>query len=218
MVVDRRRGARDRRRSRSTAVVDTTGAGDLYAAGFLYGLTHGYDLGTAGQARCARRGRGDLAPRRRARRVARRARRARCSSPTLAMKLPRYRTGDPELDAAVAELVDEVAEPANADLVFELVVSALRLGARPRRPRRPQDRERRAQGDALRVPGVRAVPRRAQGGDLRLGAHAARRSALRPDPRLAAAMADRDWMVITGAGPGIMEAGIEGAGPRTRSA
>ena len=27
------------------------------------------------------------------------------------------------------------------------------------------------------------------------------------------AMAERDWMVITGAGPGIMEAGIEGAGP-----
>ena len=42
-------------------VVDTTGAGDLYAAGFLYGLTHGYDLGTCGAARRARRGRGDLA-------------------------------------------------------------------------------------------------------------------------------------------------------------
>ena len=32
-------------------VVDTTGAGDLYAAGFLYGLTHGFDL-----ARCGRLG------------------------------------------------------------------------------------------------------------------------------------------------------------------
>jgi sugar/nucleoside kinase (ribokinase family) len=32
-------------------LVDTTGAGDLYAAGFLYGLTHGHDLET-----CARLG------------------------------------------------------------------------------------------------------------------------------------------------------------------
>jgi uncharacterized protein (TIGR00730 family) len=31
--------------------------------------------------------------------------------------------------------------------------------------------------------------------------------------RFAEAVAARDWMVITGAGPGIMEAGIEGAGP-----
>lgn len=30
-------------------VVDTTGAGDLYAAGFLYGLTHGYDAGGCAQ-------------------------------------------------------------------------------------------------------------------------------------------------------------------------
>ena len=30
-------------------VVDTTGAGDMYAAGFLFGLTHGYDLATCGR-------------------------------------------------------------------------------------------------------------------------------------------------------------------------
>src|SRR5207244_9399064 len=32
-----------------TEVVDTTGAGDLYAAGFLYGFTHGQDLATSGR-------------------------------------------------------------------------------------------------------------------------------------------------------------------------
>jgi sugar/nucleoside kinase (ribokinase family) len=30
-------------------IVDSTGAGDQFAAGFLYGLTHGFDLGTAGR-------------------------------------------------------------------------------------------------------------------------------------------------------------------------
>ena len=30
-------------------VVDTTGAGDLYAAGVLYGITHGHDLATSGR-------------------------------------------------------------------------------------------------------------------------------------------------------------------------
>jgi sugar/nucleoside kinase (ribokinase family) len=34
---------------RVAPVVDTTGAGDLYAAGFLWGLTHGHDAATAGR-------------------------------------------------------------------------------------------------------------------------------------------------------------------------
>lgn len=33
----------------AAAVVDTTGAGDLYAAGFLYGLTHGFDHATCAE-------------------------------------------------------------------------------------------------------------------------------------------------------------------------
>ena len=32
--------------------VDATGAGDLFAAGFLYGLTHGRDLNTCGRMGC----------------------------------------------------------------------------------------------------------------------------------------------------------------------
>jgi len=33
-------------------VVDTTGAGDLFAAGFLWGLTNGYDIKTCGEMGC----------------------------------------------------------------------------------------------------------------------------------------------------------------------
>jgi len=33
-------------------VVDTTGAGDLFAAGFLFGETHGFDLATCGRLGC----------------------------------------------------------------------------------------------------------------------------------------------------------------------
>ena len=42
-----------------TEVVDVTGAGDLYAAGFLYGLTHGASLAECGRLGQLRRGRGD---------------------------------------------------------------------------------------------------------------------------------------------------------------
>ena len=61
--------------------------------------------------------------------------------------------------------------------------------------------------------GVRAVPLGAQGRDLRLGPHHSRRPVVRANGRVRAReLAAVDWMVITGAGPGIMEAGIEGAG------
>ena len=129
------------------------------------------------------------------------------------MKLPRYRTGNEEIDRKVAELVDEVADPANADLVFEIVASALRLAVDG------ADR-----GD-LKIANA-ALKEMRHAFYVFAPYRAARKVAIfgsartQPDDPLyvqtrefAAAVADRDWMVVTGAGPGIMEAGIEGAGP-----
>ncbi len=130
------------------------------------------------------------------------------------MKLPRYRTGDPELDEAVAALVERaVPDPANQDLIFELVASTLRLA------RDDADRgDLKIANAALKemryafhvFDSYRGTPKVAIFGSART----------QPDDPLykqtvafAAAIAERGWMVITGAGPGIMEAGIEGAGP-----
>jgi uncharacterized protein (TIGR00730 family) len=129
------------------------------------------------------------------------------------VKLPRYRTGEAKLDEAVAALVEQaVPDPANQDLIFELVASTLRLA------RDDADRgDLKIANAALKemryafhvFDSYRGTPKVAIFGSART----------QPDDPLyeqtrafAAAMAERDWMVITGAGPGIMEAGIEGAG------
>ncbi|MBK5287532.1 MAG: hypothetical protein JJE46_03585, partial [Acidimicrobiia bacterium] len=43
------------------------------------------------------------------------------------MDLPRYRTGNAELDDQIAELVDAVGPAHSADLIFEMVATALRF-------------------------------------------------------------------------------------------
>jgi len=130
------------------------------------------------------------------------------------VKLPRYRTGDPALDRTVADLVEQAGTtPENVDQIFELIASALRLA-----------RDNADRGD-LKLANAALK-------ELRYSFHvfepyrSERKVAIfgsartRPDDPLyhlardfAAAVAARDWMVITGAGPGIMEAGVEGAGP-----
>ena len=128
-------------------------------------------------------------------------------------KLPRYRTGDAQLDRAVAELVEAAGVHVHPDLVFEMVVSALRLS---------QDAADR--GD-LKIANV-ALKELRYAFSVFAPYRSERKVAIfgsaRTEPddplydqtrRMAAAMAARDWMVITGAGPGIMEAGLEGAGP-----
>jgi uncharacterized protein (TIGR00730 family) len=125
---------------------------------------------------------------------------------------PRYRTGDPDLDGRIEQLVHDAGAAPDDDLVFEMVVSALRMA------REYADRgELKLVNSALKelrysfevfepYVGIRKVSifgsaRTAEGS---LEYEAAR--------GLGRAMADAGWMVITGAGPGIMQAGVEGAG------
>ncbi len=47
-----RGGEKEHARAVPTEIVDATGAGDLFAAGFLYGLTSGFDMLTCGRMGC----------------------------------------------------------------------------------------------------------------------------------------------------------------------
>src|ERR687891_893011 len=127
-------------------------------------------------------------------------------------RLPRYRTGDAELDAAVAELVTLAGVDEHPDLVFELIASALRMA-----------RDQANRGD-LKIANAALKEMRyafhvfaPYRGQRKVAIFGSART-MTDDPlyeqarSFAEAMAARDWMVITGAGPGIMSAGIEGAG------
>ncbi len=126
--------------------------------------------------------------------------------------LPRYRTGKDPLDDAIMALIDQAQLTTNNDLTFEMMVSALRMGL-----------EHVDRGDMKLVNNSLK--------ELRYSFHvfetyrsvlkctifgSARTKEDEPEYEsarlLGAAMADREWMVMTGAGPGIMAAGLEGAG------
>ncbi len=128
---------------------------------------------------------------------------------------PRYRTGDERLDAKISDLVEALGPTVDRRMVFETVVSALLLG-----------REALDRGDLklannalkeLRHAFAVFTPYRANRKAAIFGSARTQRE----DPlyeiarSLGADLAERDWMIITGAGPGIMEAGIEGAGPES---
>ena len=123
----------------------------------------------------------------------------------------RYRTGSPELDASISELTSVVAEPGR-DFVYEMVVSAVRLGL-----------EGADRGELKLVSSVLKELRHSF--DVFAPYSAVRKCSVFGSARIkpgdpaytcahdfAASMASEDWMIITGAGPGIMQAGHEGAG------
>lgn len=126
--------------------------------------------------------------------------------------LPKYRTGDAEVDDALMEIATRVAsDPNDTSLVFELLASAARLGK--------EDVDR---GDlklinsalkemryATRVfAPYRDVHKLAIFGSARTSPDSAD---YRAAHAIAAGVVEHGWMVMTGAGPGVMEAGIEGA-------
>jgi uncharacterized protein (TIGR00730 family) len=134
---------------------------------------------------------------------------ASASEPTV---IRRYRTGDDEIDRLLAQVATAVERPDEANLVFEMLVSAFRMGREGLDP-----------GELKLANATMKEIRYAFGlfepyhdrrkcsifGSARIGPD---------DPtyqcavELGAGLAARDWMVMTGAGPGIMQAGIEGAG------
>ena len=123
------------------------------------------------------------------------------------------RTGDPDLDARVESLLDELQVTSNRDQLRELFISVVRVA---------QDRldrlDLKIANAALReiVEGFevfapyRSVPKITMFGSART---------LPTDPLYAQArdlayrLAGLGWSTVTGAGPGIMAAGLEGAGP-----
>ena len=125
---------------------------------------------------------------------------------------PGYRTGNEALDGQIHDLVEQADVHRDADLVVEMLVSALRMG------REAVDRgDLKLVNSALKElrysflvfePYTR-VRKVSIFGSARTRVDDPGYTAAR---EFGAAMAERDWMVITGAGPGIMEAGIEGAG------
>jgi uncharacterized protein (TIGR00730 family) len=123
-----------------------------------------------------------------------------------------YSTGKPELDAKIAELVASAGPTANADLVQEMVITAFRL---------VRDKAERGEMKLINAAikefayAFRVFSKWRQYRKVSIFGSA------RTEPneavydytrRFAKAIAEQNWMVITGAGEGIMAAGHEGAG------
>lgn len=124
-----------------------------------------------------------------------------------------YDMGNPELDAAIAELVQKASSNGNNDLISEIITSALKLHRDA-----PDRGELKLVNTALKEMRYsmlvfsrhRDRPKVTMYGSARTPPHDPEYLLAKEFARIMAS--DRDWDVLTGAGPGIMEAGNEGAG------
>ncbi len=125
----------------------------------------------------------------------------------------RYRTDDPALDQQLADVLADAGATRDVDQLFEILVSGVRLAGdgADRLDLKITNAALKEMREAFRVfAPYRHVPKVTIFGSART---------LPDDPLylqtrdLAAALAAAGWIVVTGAGPGIMAAGAEGAGP-----
>jgi uncharacterized protein (TIGR00730 family) len=127
-------------------------------------------------------------------------------------RLPAHRTGDDAQDQRLVELLDAAGATADRDQLFEILASAVLLagdGAHRLDLKITNAALKEMRAAFHMFAPYRDVPKVTIFGSART----------RPeDPLyarthdLAAALASQGWMVVTGAGPGIMAAGMEGAG------
>ena len=128
-----------------------------------------------------------------------------------ARKRRAYSTGDPEIDERVRALVTEFGSK-DPDLAFEIIATALRLSKDDvgRLDRKIVNSALKEMRYAFRV----FAPYRHERKVTIFGS--ARSKPTDPEYQQARAFAKevvaRGWMVVTGAGPGVMEGGQEGAG------
>ena len=131
-------------------------------------------------------------------------------------RLPRHRTGSDSLDHRIDDLLDQVGVERDRDQLFEIMASALLLAIAP--PDRLDLKIVNAALQEMRAAFTMFEPYKDVPKVTIFGSARTRQD----DPlyahtrELARGLADSGWMVVTGAGPGIMEAGMEGAG-RERS-
>jgi uncharacterized protein (TIGR00730 family) len=128
----------------------------------------------------------------------------------------RSRTGNDEIDAQLEQILDELGVVEHRDVITEILVTAVKLAAdgADRLNLKITSAALREMRTAFRAfAPYRAIPKVTIFGSARTKSD---------DPSYVQArtvaheFAIRDWMVVTGAGPGIMAAGFEGAG-RDRS-
>ena len=124
----------------------------------------------------------------------------------------RYSTGDDELDRGIEQLLDAAGAEEDRDQLFEILVSGVALAGdhTDRLDLKIVNAALQEMRGAFNMfAPYRDVPKVTIFGSARTG---------HDDPlyahtvELARGFAERGWMVVTGAGPGIMEAGMEGAG------